>query len=176
MQDSELEPKTKVKSEAAADAKSSDARVYEIGFIFVPTIAEDQIAGTYGNLKETLSSFGADFISEEMPKMMPLAYTMRKVISNVHNKFNTGYFGWTKFTMDADKVVELKKKLDLDSTIVRFLILKTVRENTISGKKFGRSDMTYRKAPVAKKEGEAEVSAPMDEKAIDQEIDALVAA
>ena len=87
-------------------------RVYELGYLLVPTIEEVNIPVVYGNLKELISSFGGISISDEMPKMIPLAYLMVKVVANVRNKFNTAYFGWLKFTMDSDKVLELKKKLE----------------------------------------------------------------
>ena len=148
-------------------------RVYELGYLLVPTIEEVNIPVVYGNLKELISSFGGISISDEMPKMIPLAYMMVKVVANVRNKFNTAYFGWLKFTMDSDKVLELKKKLDLDPNIIRFLILKTVKENTIAGKRFVRADM--RKKPRSAKSVNDEGAVPINKEEIDKEIDALVA-
>jgi len=148
-------------------------RVYELGYLLVPTIEEVNLPVMYGNLKELVSSFGGISISDEMPKMIPLAYMMVKVVANVRNKFNTAYFGWLKFTMDSDKVLELKKKLDLDPNIIRFLILKTVKENTIAGKRFVRADM--RKKPRSAKSVNDEGAVPINKEEIDKEIDALVA-
>jgi hypothetical protein len=99
---------------------------------------------------------------------------MVKVVANVRNKFNTAYFGWTKFTMDSDKVLELKKKLDLDPNFIRFLILKTVKENTIAAKRFVRGDMAHRRPRVEKNEND-ETAVPINKEEIDKEIDALVA-
>ena len=98
---------------------------------------------------------------------------MVKVIANVRNKFNTAYFGWIKFTMDSDKVLELKKKLDLDPNFIRFLILKTVKENTIATKRFVGRDNVHKK-PSTKKD-ENEVVVPINKEEIDKEIDAMVA-
>lgn len=158
-------------NEAIADANS---RVYELGYLLVPTIEEIDIPVQYGNIKELVSSFGGIVIADEIPKMMPLAYTMAKVVSNVRSKFNRAYFGWTKFTMDSDQVLELKKKLDLDPNFIRFLILKTVKENTIAAKRFVRSDIHRR--PRVEKSGENETAAPINKEEIDKEIDALIAA
>lgn len=154
--------------------KDGNSRVYELGYLLVPTISEEDVPVSYGNLKDMVSSFGGSVISDEMPKMMQLAYQMVKVVSNVRNKFNTAYFGWIKFTMDSDKVLELKKKLDLDPTVIRFLILKTVKENTIAAKRFVRGDM-HRK-PKTAKEGDAETAVPINKEEIDKEIEAMVAA
>ena len=53
--------------------------------------------------------------------------------------------------------------------MIRFLIIKTVRENTIATKKFGGS--TFKKRTTKKEEGEAPVEINKEE--IDKEIDAL---
>src|ERR1035437_4434621 len=124
MQDEGLE----VEKEAKSD---TDSRIYEVGYLFVPTIAGEDVPGLYGNLKELVTSMGGELIADEMPRMINLAYTMLKVVSNVRSKFNTAYFGWVKFEMDPEKISELKNKLDLDPNIIRFLITKTVKENTI---------------------------------------------
>lgn len=154
--------------------EDTNSRVYEVGYLLVPTISEENLSVVYGNLKELVSSLGGMAISDEMPKIINLAYTMTKVVSNVRNKFNTAYFGWVKFTMDSDKVLELKKKLDLDPNYIRFLILKTVKENTLATKRFVRGEM--HKRPAVKKSENNETTTPINKEEIDKEIDALVEA
>ncbi len=148
-----------------------DKRVYELGYLLVPTIASEDVPAMYTALKDTVVSFGGEFIMDEMPKLIPLAYTMVKVVSNVRNKFDSGYFGWLKFYMATEKVDELKKKLDLDPKIIRFLILKTVKENTMAARRYVGRDSAYRKN-VPKKDAEA---LPINKEEIDKEIEAMVA-
>ena len=164
-----MKPMQENENEIEMDANH---RVYELGYLLVPTISEENLPATFGNLKELISSLGGVAIYDEMPKMIPLAYSMVKVVSNVRNKFNTAYFGWTKFTMDSDKITELKKKLDLDPNFIRFLILKTVKENTIATKRFPRGEI-HRK-PRTEKSGSNETAVPINKEEIDKEIDALV--
>jgi len=152
----------------------TNSRVYELGYLLVPTIIEENLPMVYGNLKELVSSLGGVHVSDDMPKMINLAYAMTKVISNVLNKFKTAYFGWIKFTMDSDKVLELKKKLDLDPNLIRFLILKTVKENTIAAKRFVRSES--RRRPITRKNDSSEPAVPINKEEIDKEIDALIEA
>src|SRR5258706_8061249 len=166
------ENNSEVKNENEMEGDKAE-RVYELGYLLVPTISEEEVPAVYGNLKEVVSSLGGVVIADEMPKMIPLAYEMVKVVTNVRNKFKTGYFGWIKFTMEASSVLELKKKLDLDPKLIRFLILKTVKENTIAAKRFVRRE-TYRR-PTAKKD-ENETAVPINKEEIDKEIDALVEA
>ncbi len=159
---------TEVKNEA------NGKQVYELGYLLVPTLTEENFPVVYNSIKDLVSSFEGEYISEEMPKMIPLAYQMVKVVSNIRHKFTTGYFGWIKFTMDKEKIGELKKKLDLDPNVIRFLILKTVKENTMATKKFVGKDSAYRKSATKKEEGvEAE---PINKEELDKEIDAMVEA
>lgn len=170
MQDAE----NKVNNDSLVEVRpEAGSKVYELGYLLVSSIKEEELPVTYGNLKELVSSFSGEIIADEMPKMTNLAYTMQKVTSNVRSKWNTAYFGWIKFVMDSQKVLELKKTLDLDPNIIRFLILKTVKENTIAAKRYVGRD-SYKKPPVKKTDGVPAL--PINEAQIDKEIDALVVA
>jgi ribosomal protein S6 len=169
MQDNEVEVKNDIEG-------GEDSRVYEVGYLLVPMISEESVPGMYGNLKELVSSYGGSIIADDMPRMIPLAYTMQKVVANVRSKFNTAYFGWIKFSMDPEKVLELKKKLDLSPDLVRFLILKTVKENTIAAKRFIGRDAPHRKVPsMHTPVSEVVEAVPINKEEIDKEIDAMIA-
>jgi ribosomal protein S6 len=156
------------------ETEGAEPKVYEVGYLLVPKISEEELPEVYGNLKELISSLGGRMIADEMPVMIPLAYAMQKTVQNVRAKYDTAYFGWVKFYMDAKAVSELKKKLDLDANIIRFLILKTVKENTIAAKRFMHKDIS-RKKFTAKKTGEGEEALPINKEEIDKEIDAMIA-
>ncbi len=156
------------------DIEGAEPRIYEVGYLLLPTVTEENLPAVYGNMKELVASLGGTAISDEMPHMMGLAYPMVKVLQNVRHTFETAYFGWMKFEMDPAKVGEIKKKLDLDPEVLRFLTMKTVKENTVATKRFTRPDMR-RRSPSAKKEGDAP-EAPINKEEIDQEIEAMVAA
>lgn len=162
------------KNEAKIEKEANDSRIYEVGYLLVPNIPEEEIGAEYGNLKELVASLGGVVISDEMPKMIGLAYQMTKVVSNIRHKYDNGYFGWIKFEIDPENVLDLKKKLDMDAKVIRFLITKTVRENTIASKRFVGKDMIRRKPPV-KKDDEGPV-AEINKEEIDKEIEALVSA
>lgn len=170
MQDRELETENITINEAK---EGTEARVYELGYLLIPTISTDEVPAVYGDIKQLISSLGGEIISDEMPKMINLAYTMLKVTANVRSKYNTAYFGWVKFYMTPEKVLELKKKSDMDAKIIRFLLIKTVKENTIAAKRFVQRDTVHHK-PTTKSE-EGEVAAPINKEEIDREIEALIA-
>ena len=170
MQDTELEGANTIINDAK---EGTEARVYELGYLLIPTISSEEVPATYGDIKALISGLGGEIISDDMPKMINLAYTMLKVTANVRSKYNTAYFGWVKFYMTPEKVLELKKKSDLDPKIIRFLLIKTVKENTIAAKRFVSRDMIHHK-PTAKKD-ENEVVVPINKEEIDREIEALIA-
>ena len=153
--------------------KDIEGRIYEVSYLLVPTISEEELPVIYGNLKELVVSLGGDIISDDTPKMISLAYQMQKTLQNVIKKFDTAYFGWVKFSMDPEKALELDKKIKLDLNIIRFLFIKTVKENTIAAKRFVHRDSIRRKIPTLKKEGEEEI--PLNKEEVDKEIDALIA-
>lgn len=164
--------KEKVKNNEEVELKT---QIYEVGYLLVPTLSEEEVPAIYTSLKDLISGLNGQFISDEMPKMIPLAYTMLKVVQNVRSKFDSAYFGWVKFEMDTESILELKKKLDLDPNIIRFLLTKTVRENTIAPKKITSKDGATRRRTTTKKEN-TEESVVLDEKEIDEEIDKMVSA
>ncbi len=169
-----LHMKKDKKEETKIEKDANDSRIYEVGYLLVPSIPEEEVGAEYGNLKELISSLGGAVVSDEMPRMIGLAYQMSKVVSNIRYKYDNGYFGWTKFEMDPESVLELKKKLDMDAKVIRFLIIKTVRENTIASKRFIGKDMIRRKPPTKKEDGEP--VAEINKEEIDKEIEALVSA
>jgi ribosomal protein S6 len=67
--------------------------------------------------------------------MRELAYEMIRVVNNVNIRFNVGYFGWIKFDLSADKVKELEKNIKLDEEVIRYLVVQTVKENTVYTKR-----------------------------------------
>lgn len=155
--------------------EGGDAKVYEVGYLLVPEISEEELPAVYGNLKELVSSFDGNIISDEIPTMINLAYTMQKTVQNVRSKYNAAYFGWIKFHMEAGKVLNLKKKLDQDGKVIRFLIIKTIKENTVASKRFTQKDSTRKKAPVIKNIEAIPESVIINKEEIDKEIDAMIA-
>lgn len=156
-----------------------DNRVYEISFIFDNKLDESAAIEKANALKKSIATLGGSFISEEAPYMRELAYEMIRVVNNVNVRFNEGYFGWIKFELDGEKVKEFEKAIKLDEQVVRYIVVKTVRDNTVYTKR----------APVIKAESlvnneddvnidttkEAVVS-PVDETPTEPKAEAVVAA
>ncbi len=144
--------------------------VYEVGYLLVPSIAEENLGGEVTALKDSLTAHGVTFISDEYPKMIELAYEMSRSIANKKQKFSYGYFGWVKFEATTEAAKVIKAELDMNEKLIRYLLIKTARENTMSSKR------PYGKPEGAKRHVAAKAVdvGPINEEVIDKEIDALV--
>ncbi len=153
------------------EIKEARKGIYEVGYIMVPTIAEEELGAEVTNFKDSFLEQGAVFVSDEYPQMIELAYEMTRSIKNKNQKFSNGYFGWVKFECTTIQCKVIKDNLDKNEKLIRYLLIKTVRESTLSSKRsFGRQDGSRRKTNI-KKDG---VVKKIDEKVIDKEIEALV--
>ena len=163
--------KKEVISEEVGEEKEFRVSVYEVGYHMVPTIAEENLGGEVTLFKDMFTENGAVFISDEYPKLMELAYEMARSINNKKQKFSYGYFGWVKFECTTTQAKTIKDILDKNEKLVRYLMIKTVRENTMSVKRaYGKQDGSKRRPSVKK----SEVAEVINEETIDKEIDALV--
>jgi ribosomal protein S6 len=111
--------------------KGDMSAVYEASYILLPSLAFEQVPAKAAAIKSMLTSAGGAVISDEDPVLIDLAYPMTKVISTFRHKATTGYFGWIKFEITSDGIGAVKKALDADDDIIRHLIIRTVRENTL---------------------------------------------
>jgi len=160
-----------VKEEDISEEKKSHDEIYEVGYIMVPTISEEDLGAEVTSFKDLLEEQGVVFISDEYPKMIELAYEMSRSIENKKYKFSYGYFGWVKFECTTIQAKVIKDNLDKNEKLIRYLLIKTIRESTLSAKRpFGRQDGLKRKTTVKKEE----VVEKIDEEVIDKEIEALV--
>ncbi len=125
-----------------------EPRVYELGYHLLPTVDEGNLEKEREALVAIITQFGGTVISEEKPALINLAYEMDKVINNKRNTFSQAYFGWIKFYLNPDWIVEFEEDVSAVENILRYLIIKTVPENTIV------SEVPYKLAKSSKKQVE----------------------
>ena len=126
----------------------TDARIYEAGFWFLPTIAEADIPRETTALKDLLVKAGASIFAEEMPKERRLAYPMRAQKVKTGEFFTSGSFGWMKFESTPACIKPIETALKDAPQILRFVLVKTVRESTLSVPRAPRADFR-RERPLA---------------------------
>ena len=171
------------------DSDKGSTAVYEVSYLLLPTLSQEQVPGKVAGIKEALTSFGATLISDEDPVLIDLAYQMVKVVQTTRHKADEGYFGWVKFEIDPSHAEAIEAIFRLDEKIVRYIVIKTVRENTMSTKRPARmdarkkveddknvgtaSDIFSTKTESAPLKAKEEVK-PMDAEEVDREIEAMV--
>jgi ribosomal protein S6 len=156
---------------------NNDLSVYEVSYLLLPSIASEGVSAKAANLKATLTNLGGAIVSDEDPVLIDLSYGMTKVVQTERHKANSGYFGWMKFEIEKEGIEKVKKALDSDMEVLRYLIIKTVRENTLlNGKmKFQKEDKPKREDEMDENPMLESVPTPIPEE-IDKSIDDLVIA
>ena len=128
-----------------------ETRVYEVGYLLVPTGVENDVSREVTTIKDILEKEQVAIISEEFPRFRPLAYPMRKrkrlaasvpahnehaggssVEAGGYDVYTNGYFGWIKFEADGARTQRIDKSLREQPEVLRYIIVKTVRENTLA--------------------------------------------
>ncbi len=148
--------------------ETSKKQIYELGYHILPTLSEDEVSKVVTALKGELSKIDAEIIAEAHPAMTTLAYELGKDIENKNRKFGTAYFGWIKFEIEASLIEGFKELMDKNPNVLRFIIVKTVRESTLAVPKLAHKGMA-RRTPSDVVEG-----APMDTAEVDKKIDEMI--
>jgi ribosomal protein S6 len=152
---------------------SSETGIYEVGYLILSTTPEDKVAGEVSNIKDIIEKRGGSFISEGRPELKQLAYQMDKRISGKYQKYDDAYFGWVKFEVAKDNIEEIKAEIELLQSLLRFIIINTVRENTLVSM---QKAVIRKPSPDAPERNSGELDKPepaeeMSEEEIDEEID-----
>ena len=141
------------------------AEIYELGYHIVSSVAESDLPQEVNAIKSFIEEKGGIIISDEFPKIKPLFYTMYKAVNGAKKHYNSAYFGWIKFEINSDNIPAVEKVFKNDNDVIRFLLISTVRENTLSASAHRTGGRTAARA---------EKSA-MSEEEIEKTVEALVA-
>jgi len=153
--------------------KESQNNIYEVSFLLVPAIAESELGKEFSAIKGVIEKAGGTFISEDTPKLKVLAYEIKKKTDNVYHKYTSGYFGWVKFEFDNSNLVKLEKSLETNANVIRFLIIRTVKDNTMIGLKVATKSENVGK--TRKTDAPVGSEPKIDEAEVDRTIEELVA-
>ncbi|MFA6297190.1 MAG: 30S ribosomal protein S6 [Candidatus Paceibacterota bacterium] len=141
-----------------------ETKVYEIGFHIVPTVPEDAVSSEFEAIKSLITKEGGEIIASGSPELKTLAYSISKTVKAVKSNYTKAYFGWVKFTLSPEAINKVKVALDASDSILRHLIINTIKESTLWSEK----DAKRTGKPSESKEDAS------SEEEIEKEIDALV--
>ena len=135
--------------------------IYELGYLLVPSLNDEEVAAHIADIKASLARAGAELIAEEAPVLRGLAYAMTKTSANKKSSFDQGFFGWVKFELERESTPLLEGSIAERDDVIRFLLIETVRENT----------MRRRERPIERR---AVLGEKLSEEEIERSIEALV--
>jgi ribosomal protein S6 len=126
--------------------------VYELGYLVLPSIAEDSLGNVVESLRSIIAKSGCTEIAGEAPIKQDLAYTMSKTVGASHYVVNDAYLGWIKFECEPGAVLKVKSAVEKIDEILRFLLVKAPRETTFTFAEARRAQ-EEKNNPVEEKEG-----------------------
>lgn len=142
---------------------NDNKKLYEIGYLLVPQVAEEKIPEEVAVLKSAIETGGGNIVAEGEPKLRKLAYEVVKRVagSGRNSKYEDAYFGWMKFETTGKGARDINIAVKKLNNIMRFIIIKTVIEEKPI--RFG--------APRREERGE---KVKISDKEIDEKIDVLL--
>ncbi len=147
-------------------------RVYEIGFHLIPSLSEEEVSKEVVAIKKAIEDAGGVFIAEGYPKMRTLEYTIEVPITMPKSRFSHAQFGWIKFEAEPEAVSSIKKAVSGSENVIRMIIVKTVRDNTLYGYKLKqKKEAEERREEEAKKNSE---NFKVSDEEIDKSIDEII--
>lgn len=150
----------------------NESAIYEVGYHVAPTLSEAEIPAYASKIKSLIEEKEGKIISEEMPRFGNIAYEILSNIASKKQSFNKTYFGWMKFEVSNSLVRGIKKALDGEREILRFILVKTVKENTLYHPKFSKPKREEKEIDIERGGEIKEIS----EEEIDKSIEELVIA
>lgn len=137
--------------------------VYEIGYLVLPSIAEDRLPSVVESIKSVIAKAGGTEIASEDPFMQDLSYTMNKTVGASRYVVNEAYIGWIKFEASTEAVLGIKTEVEGMNEILRALLIKAPRETTFTFAE-ARKALEEKNAPEAE---ESEVASPAEEPVVE---------
>lgn len=150
--------------------ESTERSIYELGFHIVPTVGDDNLGAEVAAIKSMIERSGGIFIAEEFPTLTALHYPVGRKTGKKET-YTTPYFGWVKFELEPRHIKDLEEHVDSYEHVLRYLLIKTVREDTRIPKRVFQKQQES--API-KSKTTPEKSAPVSEEELDRSIAELV--
>jgi predicted flap endonuclease-1-like 5' DNA nuclease len=113
-------------------AFAPEPRVYELGYLLMPSVDEGDLSKERDALVALITKYQGIVIDEGQPVLIDLAYAMDKMINNKKHTFTQGYFGWIKFDVAPTETEAFAQEVEAFGNLIRSLLIKTVRENTLT--------------------------------------------
>lgn len=152
------------------------SQVYEAGFHILPTVPEEKLPEVVSKLGDFITKNGGIIISEEFPKIRNLSYEIKRRVETKYSSFNKAYFGWIKFETPPTSIGKIEEEIKNNDNILRFIIVKTIRENTMHAFKSPMVSRENNKEEIVRVSKDIDVKEKVEisEEEIDKSIEELL--
>jgi ribosomal protein S6 len=158
------------------ETESGLSRIYEIGYLIAQSVKDEDVEKVVAEIRKQIETVHGSFIAEGAPSMTRLAYAIDGIEAGKHVNNDRAYFGWLKFEAPSDAAATLEEFLKRNTSIIRHIVFRTVREETRAHLKapqlreVRRTD-TIKSTPKRVEE----VSAPVSEAQLDKALEDITA-
>ena len=91
-----------------------DPKNYELAFWLSSSLNDENLEKSFNELKNKITQLGGIIGLSQLPQLKQLSYPI--------NKERNGYFGYFQFVLNPESLLEVKKNLDSNSMLLRYLI------------------------------------------------------
>ncbi len=163
---------------AEAEVRHDEQEVasYELAYHILPTVAEGEVMTVENELKDLITKAGGEIFDTENAERFELAYEIDKYLEGRYRKFNSAYFGWTRFKLAPTALTELTAHVDEHKQLLRFLLVRLTKVEEVNPFKFHEAlvDTKIKNIDLdAEVEAEAEVvdtDGIIDEVVVEEEV------
>lgn len=168
-------------SNETREAAAEETKLYELGYLFSPLLPETDVPSAVENsIKKIINEGEGQIAGEHNPRLVNLAFPIRKRLENKNQVFREAYFGAIRFKAAPAAIPEMTVKLKKQNDVIRFLLIALPKGGTEAPARRTPGAAVTRTVEESKTvEDQAEAPAPTDsiksKEAIDREIDDLLA-
>ena len=109
-----------------------DKKVYEVSLHLIIDLGDSGANKVYSDIKKEISS-GSSVLSEDAPVLFNLAYPIRHKVrgeGGSYHRYNESYFCSIKFEGSQEYSEKIKKSLQENEDVLRYILFETVAEDT----------------------------------------------
>lgn len=154
-------------------AEERELRVYEAGYLIVPTVKEEDVDKVIGAIRAEIEKVGGSFIAEGAPSLIKLSYAMDKREGEKYASFDRAFFGWLKFEAGTDAAATVTEALKVHPSMLRSMVFRTVREDTRAKIKAPLREVKRTDTIKSKKTEESTEATPVSEADLEKALETL---
>ena len=121
-----------------AEVRSDEQEIagYELAYHILPTVAEGEVMTVENELKDLITKAGGQVFDQEAADRFELAYEIDKYLEGRYRKFNSAYFGWTRFKLAPAALAILTENVGEHKQLLRFLLVRLTKVEEANPFKF----------------------------------------